>query len=425
MDIELWIVAGATVLSLFFGLAAFTLSSFSWSKLGDTLAGTKRGKRRLDTLDKHLKPLQMTLALCKTITNFVLIAAMVCLISDKTDFPTWQQAVIAIAICSVIMAVFGVAIPFAWANYAGEKTLAVILPVLVMLRFLLWPLVAFMSLFDLPIRRLSGVHDGQEEPEGEAKAEILQAAAEGAAEGAVDADEVEMIESVMEFADTRAAEIMTPRTDMFALSADTPWEEAVRTIHQAGHTRVPIFEDNLDNIVGIIYAKDLLKFMGHQPPSDLKSICRKPYFVPDSKCLDNLLKDFKTRKVHIAVVLDEYGGTAGLVTIEDVLEEIVGEISDEYDKTQAAQVRQVSDDTLDVDGRLRVDELNDELDIELPEDENYDTVAGFAAAYLGYIPPAGEKFVAFGAEFTVLQADERKISQLRVRRINSAGDDDE
>ena len=425
MDIELWIVAAATVLSLFFGLAAFTLSSFSWSKLGETLAGVKKGKKRLDTLEKHLKPLQMTIAICKTITNFVLIAAMVCLISDKTDFPTWQQVIIAIAICSAIIAIFGVAIPFAWANYAGEKMLVATLPMLLALRFILWPLVAVMCLFDLPIRRLSGVQDGEEEPSGEAKAEILQAAAEGAAEGAVDADEVEMIESVMEFADTRAGEIMTPRTDMFALPADTPWEDAVHGIHQAGHTRVPIYEDNLDNIVGIIYAKDLLRFMGHQPPKDLKSICRKPYFVPDSKCLDNLLKDFKTRKVHIAVVLDEYGGTAGLVTIEDVLEEIVGEISDEYDKTKDEQVRRVSEDTLDVDGRLRVDELNDELDIELPEDENYDTVAGFAAAYLGYIPSADEKFTAFGAEFTVLQADERKISLLRVRRTNSTGKDNE
>jgi magnesium and cobalt transporter len=241
----------------------------------------------------------------------------------------------------------------------------------------------------------------------------------------VDAEEVEMIESVMEFGDTRAAEIMTPRTDVFALPVDTPWETAVSSIHHAGHTRVPIYEDNLDNIVGIIYAKDLLKFIGHQPPSDLKSICRKPYFVPDSKCLDDLLKDFKTRKVHIAVVLDEYGGTAGVVTIEDVLEEIVGEISDEYDKTQDEQVLRVSEDTLDVEGRLRVDELNDELDIKLPDDENYDTVAGFAAAYLGYIPPAGEKFTAFGAEFTVLQADERKISQLRVKKINTDEKDSE
>lgn len=178
MDIELWIVAAATILSLFFGLAGFTLSSFSWSKLGETLSGTKKGQRRLDTLDKHLKPLRMTLSLCKTISNFVLIAAMVCLISDRTNFPTWQQAAIAIAICSVIIAIFGVAIPFAWANYAGERTLIATMPILMALRFILWPIVALMCLFDLPIRRLSGVHDNEEETSGEAKAEILQAAAE-------------------------------------------------------------------------------------------------------------------------------------------------------------------------------------------------------------------------------------------------------
>jgi putative hemolysin len=229
-----------------------------------------------------------------------------------------------------------------------------------------------------------------------------------------------MIESVIEFGETHAGEIMTPRTDIFALPVETPWEQACRQTFDAGHTRVPVYSGDLDNIIGILYAKDLLAHVGRSEPRALREIMRKPFFVPETKLLDNLLKEFKVRKVHLAVVLDEYGGTAGLVTIEDVLEEIVGDIADEYDRIPPALIHRVDPATLEVDGRVHIDDLNDALALAIPEDEDYDTVAGMVFSELGYIPKAGEQLEAHGARFTVLAADERKITKLRVKALPRA-----
>jgi CBS domain containing-hemolysin-like protein len=320
----------------------------------------------------------------------------------------------AMLIAAVIIAVFGVGIPHAWAAYAGERILAGTLPVLVVVRYVLYPIVAIMHGLDLPIRRLTGTADEEEGNGDIAKLEILQAASEGRAEGAVDPEEVEMIESVIEFGETHAGEIMTPRTALFALSVDTPTDQAIKLIIEAGHSRVPAYEGDLDNIVGIVYAKDLLRDLIEHKEVPLRRILRKPFFVPETKLLDDLLREFKARKFHIAVILDEYGGTAGIVTIEDVLEEIVGEISDEYDMAEPELMTRTDETTAEVDGRIRVDELNDAMGLELPEDDDYDTVAGFLFSEMGYIPAAGETHEANAARFTVLSASERRIERVRV-----------
>ncbi len=169
----------------------------------------------------------------------------------------------------------------------------------------------------------------------------------------------------------------------------------------------------------------MLKCAVGSEPADLRGLIRKCYFVPETKSLDDLLKEFKLRKVHLAVVLDEYGGTAGLVSVEDVIEEIVGDISDEYDEAVPAAVERIDERTAEVDGRFYVDELNDALGLELPEDEDYDTIAGFVFSELGYIPTVGETLEAGDAKFTVLAADERKITRLRVELLQTAKDEEE
>jgi putative hemolysin len=405
---------------MFFALVSFALRDFSRAKLEEVFTAGKgsKGSRRLELLDSQLKPLQLTIALCWSLANLVLVVTMVTVFA-KTD-PSFKKSLIAIIWSGIIIAIMGVGIPHAWANYAGEKILYATFWILIALRYLLFPVVIVMQAFDLPIKRLSGQSDEDNENGESAKQEILQAAADGAAEGLVDDDEVEMIESVIEFSDTDAAEIMTPRTDVFALSIDTPWVQAVSEIHEAGHTRVPIYEDNLDNITGIIYAKDLLKhIITGEPPENLQALSRKPFFVPESKPLDDLLREFKSRKVHIAVVLDEYGGTAGLVSIEDVIEEIVGDISDEYDSPEDDAMRRINETTVEAEGRLRIDELNDLLELNLPEDEDYDTVAGFVVAELGYIPAIGEIVAVSDAKFTIMESDERKISRLRIEKLDA------
>ena len=373
------------------------------------------GRLRLAWLDEHLSSLRLTASVCRVVCEVALMVGVFGLLAAPGG--GWWSALIASLAAAGILVVFGVAIPHAWSAYAGEKVIVGVLPILAVCRRVLTPILVVLQLFDVPIRRLSGVTDAEAENGDNAKQEILLAAEEGRAEGAVNPQEAEMIESVMEFGDTHAGEIMTPRTDFFALAADTPWEQARDSVWRAGHSRVPIYEGDVDNVIGILYAKDLLEHAHRNRPVHLREIMRKCYFVPETKALDDLLREFKARKVHIAVVLDEYGGTAGLVTIEDVVEEIVGEISDEYDRSEPAQIQRLAEDTVEIEGRVYIDDLNDALELEIPEDEDYDTVAGFVFSELGYIPAAEETLERQGATFTVLDADERKINRLRVRRL--------
>jgi putative hemolysin len=415
-----WVVLGSTVLSGFFSLTAFALRSFR--RVGLDEAFGPENQQKLEYLERNLNALRLTAALCRVIANLVLVICIAWILEATRSF--WRAAG-AVAIAGAIIAVFSVAIPNAWATHAGEKVLPVTLRALILFRYLLYPLTVIMESLDLPIRRLSGVSDTQNQNGEQAKQEIMQVATEGQAEGTVEPEEVQMIESVMEFGETQAAEIMTPRTDIFALPIDTPWDEAVTKVVEAGHTRVPVYEENMDRIVGILYAKDMLKHISGRHPASIRGMLRKCYFVPETKPLDELLKEFKGRKVHLAIVLDEYGGTAGLVSIEDVVEEIVGDIADEYDETAPAAMKRIDSRSAEIDGRLYVDELNDAMGLELPEDEDYDTVAGLVFSQLGYIPKKGETLETRGAKFTVLSAGERKITRLRVELREETGDEEE
>ena len=417
------VLIAAAVLSSFFALASNALRLFRRVQLERAFESRGR-KDQIQRLERHLKGLRLTSSLCRSLSNLVLVLCVLALMGVGTEL---GHIVGGVAIAGVIIAIFGVAIPHAWASYHGERVLAATLPVLLFFRYAIWPLTRMMEAFDLPVRRLAGVTEEDEEEHNEqVRQEIVQAASEGQAEGAVDPDEVEMIESVIELGETQAGEIMTPRTEIFALDIETPWEQAAQKIFEAGHSRVPVYQGDLDQIVGILYAKDLLKYVVQNgAPHDLKGTLRKPFFVPETKLLDDLLREFKARKFHIAVVLDEYGGTAGLVTIEDVLEEIVGDISDEYDEVEPALLKRIDETHVEVDARLHIEDFNDACGLELPDDEDYDTVAGFVFSHLGYIPRDGETFDAYNARFTILQASDRRIVRLRAEMLKPAGVENE
>ena len=408
----LWIAIACIIFSAFCTLASYCLRDFRRGALEETFGAN--GQRRLKRLEDNLMALRLTAAFCRSAANLTLVVAILFLYNAPQA--GLGRLLAAMATAWALIAIFGEAIPHAWAYASGEKVLSVILEPLLALRYLLYPVVAVMQAFDTPIRRLSGAEQNAEMDVEEAKQEIMDAASEGRAEGAVNAEEVNMIRSVIEFGDIQAGEIMTPRTDIFALPAATPWVQACEMIFRAGHTRVPVFEGDIDNIVGILYAKDLLQYAGQGDNIDLRQVMRKPFFVPETKKLDDLLREFKARKVHMAVVLDEYGGTAGLVTFEDVLEEIVGDISDEYDRPEPALMKRIDDRTAEIDGRMYIDDLNEAMGLEIPEDQDYDTIAGFMFSELGYIPTNGETLDVSGARFTVLAADERKITRVKVER---------
>jgi len=239
-------------------------------------------------------------------------------------------------------------------------------------------------------------------------------------------DQKQMIEAIFDLRETDAGAVMTPRTDIQGVELTARLDEVRTSLIEEGHSRVPVYRENLDDIVGILYAKDLLPLLeeGGSPRSgaafDLKSLLREPMLIPESKDVLELLREFRATKVHLAIVVDEYGGTAGLVTIEDILEEIVGEIHDEYEEdAEGPGVEPLDDGRARVDARLPIDDLNDRLQLDVPEDEEYDTVGGFVLETLGHIPDVGESFESHGVKVTVEEAEKTHVVAVVVERVST------
>ena len=245
---------------------------------------------------------------------------------------------------------------------------------------------------------------------------------QGGEQGILEAEEEQMIHAVIELGERRVHEVMVPRIAMVTLSAGAGFDEAIDTIVQEGHSRIPVYEDSVDEIVGILYAKDLLPFLkesnGARP--GLRTLLRTPVFVPESMTVDDLLHELQRRKVHLAVVLDEYGGTAGLVTIEDLIEEIVGEIQDEYD-AEEPMIERLSDNEARVDGRAAVDDLQELFDTTfgLEDEDEYDTVGGLIYHRIGGVPKPGDEVRVDGLRLTVETTDGRRVGKVLVVRENS------
>jgi CBS domain containing-hemolysin-like protein len=232
----------------------------------------------------------------------------------------------------------------------------------------------------------------------------------------IEEDERELIHSIFEFGDAVVREVMVPRPDMVTARADASLDEVLEVILKAGYSRIPIHQGDIDNIVGVLYAKDALKRVHeHAGDSRVSALARAPLFVPEQKRLSELLREMQEERVHMAIVIDEYGGTAGLVTIEDLIEEIVGEIVDEYDQEEPL-VEPVDEDTIRVDAKLPIDEVNELLEVELPHEE-WDTVGGLVFGLTGRVPISGEKVSYDSLEFTTERVTGRRIQKVVIRKL--------
>jgi CBS domain containing-hemolysin-like protein len=234
-----------------------------------------------------------------------------------------------------------------------------------------------------------------------------------------------MIGAVLELGQQRVHEVMVPRTAITALPVDAPADQIVETIVAAGHSRIPIYDETIDNVMGILYAKDLLPVLAIGDKPDLRTILRTPLFVPESISVDDLLHMLQRRKVHIAIVLDEYGGTAGLVTIEDLIEEIVGEIQDEYD-VEEPMVERISDDEARIDGRASIDDLTETFGVELnaEDSDQYDTVGGLVYHEIGGVPEVGDTVQVGDLTLTVESTDGRRVGKVLVVRHPDESNDE-
>jgi len=422
-----WIFILSLLASQVVSTLSYTFRMMSRVALEEALAHFRRASA-LDFILESRHNLALTISTLRLIVNagVVLSAAAYFMIYfapfyDKTGnvFPFVLQTLGGTLLVSApALLIFSVAIPHAWAKYAGESLIAAAWPFIRAAYWFFFPVVKVMTLFDELIRRLAGVsHDGNPGTEAEqVEQEIMAVISEGTAEGAVDEEQKKMIEGVISFRDLQVGQIMTPRTDITALEVNAGLNEIREKILKDGLSRVPVFENTLDNIVGILHAKDLLANLGTpETPVQLRQVMRPAYFVPRTKPLRDLLREFRLQQVHMAVVLDEYGGTSGLVTTEDILEEIVGDIADEYEHPQAQEIKRLDDHTVEIDARMNITDLNRLLDLHLPEDQNYQTVGGFMIYTLGTIPAKGETLAHETLTFTVLDAEPRRIKRLKLQ----------
>ena len=405
--------------TLFFSVNAVALRIFSRAKLLDLFKAINT-EEHAEELAENAEKLVLACSLYRLILNICILLLLL------NIFAAYRQTnlavidyVLSLIISMSIFSVFSLAIPHAWAKYAGEKILSRTYKLLMLFAVPARPALYVLTFTDSFVRRLAGVAKTTlEEDREEKQEEFLTDLEQQKIEGVFDEEEQEMIENVLELSDTTADEIMTPRTDIIAVEANSDLQTVLDTINDAGHTRVPVYEENIDNIIGLVYAKDLLGEIGKDPADfKLRSKMRDAYFVPETKPLRVLLHEFQNQKLHIAVVLDEYGGTAGIVTLEDILEELVGEIADEYEETPPAPIKQIDDSTVEVDARTYIDDLNDHFELNLPEDEDYDTIGGFVFSYLGYIPKAGVRFDYENLKFTITSAEARRIKRIKLRKI--------
>lgn len=372
-------------------------------------------------------PLIATLRLTQTVCRFF-TAGLVTLLF-VSPLAQWLQqypslapyatveAFTVIVLLTALVVVGGVELlPEAWVRRAPESAALSFAPFVAALVWLFGPVVRLMLWVSAQV---AAPLAGQPVPfvtEEEIKT-LVDAGEEG---GVIEEEEKEMIYSIFDIRDTIAREIMVPRTDVLALEADTPLPQAVETVLSAGHSRIPVYQDTIDNVAGLLYAKDLLRCW--RDPSlaadaGLRGLLRPAHFIPETKKVDELLAELQQQRIHLAIVVDEYGGMAGLVTMEDIVEEIVGEIRDEYDANEEATFERVSDLEYIFDARIDIDEVNELLNVKLPSEDS-DSLGGFIYSQLGHVPVPGEQTQTEqgDARFEVLTVTGRRIRKVRAVR---------
>jgi putative hemolysin len=433
--VEILIIGLLILINAFFVLAEYSLIRVRRTRIEQLVEEGNRNAKRVNRLIAQPGRFLATIQIGVTFVGFLAAAfAGASIVDDLASVlatvPVLAPSadVIALLVVTAIVAlftiVFGELVPRAVA-LAHAESLALFFAVPIdFLGRLINPLVWLLTTLTNATARLFGVTEQQQErvtPE-----ELMILVERGSEQGVIEAEEQQMIGAVLELGEQRVHEVMVPRIAIKALPANATLDEIIDTIVTEGHSRIPVYEETVDNVSGILYAKDLLPFLANSKPVDVRALLREPLFVPESISVDDLLHNFQRGKVHIAIVLDEYGGTAGLVTIEDLIEEIVGEIQDEYD-VEEPMVEPLSDDEARVDGRASVDDMTEHFGVELDgEDrEQYDTVGGLVYHEIGGVPKVGDMVEVDGLTLTVESTDGRRVGKvLVVRRREESGEAD-
>lgn len=426
------ILAGIVIIDFVCSLFAYSLGSISRFRLEEYIETLRKkdsdnGSRydikreKALSLFEHAHTMHLTVLFAAYIMDlcFVMVVLFSYIYTDsgRTVSPLITAAVIfggyvigIYIICRVFA--FNIAEGYAesivFNNYRTLKILSILLA----------PADCVLNYTDTLLKKVARAGRSEQAHEEEVEEEIKESITEGVEDGVLEEDEKKMIESVLKFDDADVKEIMTPRTDIVSIKISSTISEAIGIAMTSGFSRIPAYAKNIDDIKGVLYVKDLLGYAGRKEPDEvkLKDIIREAYFIPESKMISELFKEIREKKNHFAVVLDEYGGTSGIVTAEDIVEEIVGEIEDEYDAQPNNKVTWISEGAAEVDARIDIGELNEIMDISLPDEDDFESLGGFLASEMGKIPEVNETVTYDNMLFRIMRGTKRRILWVEVKK---------
>lgn len=422
---DILIILVLILINGFFVAAEIAFVSVRRTRLDELAeAGDRRAKRAQVLMrdpGRFLAVIQVAITFLGALASAVAAVSIVTVVSEPlrqitflADYADTIALLFVTSIVAIVSIVLGELIPKGLALGNPDRIALTVSGPITLFAKIVSPLVAVLVLLTKIISKPFGI-DPTRTPELSA-AEIRLIVEQGSQQGVLEAEEEQMISAVMSLSDSKLHEVMVPRIDIAAIDQEASFDDAVTLVLTEGHSRTPLYKESVDHIVGILYAKDLLRIIAAGGPRPrLRDIMRPALFVPESQAVDDLLNELQRRRVHMAIVLDEYGGTAGLVTIEDLLEEIVGEIQDEFDEEEPMKVI-VREGEAILDGRADIDEMGELIDpaLELEDDEEYDTVGGFVYHRIGRVPVVGDTVAVDPFKITVIKVTGRRVGKVRV-----------
>ena len=408
------------VFSAFFSGSEVALFSLNIKKIKVEFENHPLLLNYINTLLDKPRRLLVTVLLGNTVVNVaasIIAVALALEFAAKTSTPFEVALLLQIILLTILILLFGELIPKVFASKNPVKFTKVIVIPIYWISVILYPVAEILTEL---IKAASNKIKFDRTKDVMTEDELTKLAELGQEKGAIEKEEQEIITSIMEFRSVLVSEIMTPRVDIVAVSKNAGIEAIINTITESGHSRLPLYSDDLDEILGIIYAKDLLPYLkdkGKREVISVKDLARKPMYAPETKRIKDMLHEFQEKKMHIAIVVDEYGGTSGLVTLEDVIEEVVGEIWDEFDREEES-INKIAKDKFLVPGKTSISEFNETIGFQLlPETDDYDTVGGLVLSNAASIPEEGYNFKIADYSITVKKVANKRINKVLVEKI--------
>ncbi|MGL4652935.1 hemolysin family protein [Cetobacterium sp.] len=403
------------LLSGFFSASETALTSFKTTDLEDVEKSNKKTAHLLKKWLKSPNEILTGMLLGNNIVN-ILGSSIATALAINIMGNSPRSLAIVTGVMTVLILIFGEITPKIMAKNNARYFSKVVIGPIYYFGVLMKPLVKILMWTSILIGRILGV-EVKTESIMFTEEDLISFVNVGEAEGIIEEEEKEMIHSIVGLGETSAKEIMTPRTSMFAVEGnktlDDIWDEMI----EAGFSRIPVYEETIDNIIGVLYTKDVLNYLkANSTNTQVKELVREAYYVPETKSIIEILQEFKSKKVHIALVLDEYGGIGGILTIEDLLEEIVGEIRDEFDHEEEETIKEIDENRYEVDAMLDIETINKNLSIELPISEDYESLGGLLMSELGKIPSIGDIVEFEDVKLVVVEVEKMRVSKVEIQR---------